>query len=174
MDTCQAGTLKREISSYIPFLSTADLCDRNAHRFPKKEALVDRRRRLTWREVWVLSNKLALTLRELGLSQSRPLLVQLPNCVELFLARLACEKAGVGCVTVSPLFRAAELKQILHHTQPGAALSLRFYRGVDIPQLIQDAGYTAAKESLIVGDDVPRGAISVDELFRESIDLEEA
>ena len=174
MDTCQAETLKREISSYIPFLSTADLCDRNAHRFPKKEALVDHRRRLTWREVWVLSNKLALTLRELGLSQSRPLLVQLPNCVELFLARLACEKAGVGCVTVSPLFRAAELKQILHHTQPGAALSLRFYRGVDIPQLIQEAGYAAAMEFLIVGDDVPRGAISVDELFKESIDLEEA
>lgn len=170
MDTCQAETLKREISSHIPFLSTADLCDRNGHQFPAKEALVDSRRRLTWREVLVLSDKLALALRELGLSQTRPLLVQLPNCVELFLARLACEKAGVGCVTVSPLFRAAELKQILDHARPGAALSLRFYRGVDIPEMIKSTGYQGSMEFLAVGEQVPSGAISVDELLTGNMD----
>jgi cyclohexanecarboxylate-CoA ligase len=170
----QTRSLKAETSSYIPFLSTADLCDLNSHRFPEKEALVDRRSRLTWREVRILSNKLALCLREMELSRVRPLLVQLPNCVELFLTRLACEKAGVACVTVSPHFKTAELKQILMHTKPAAAIIPRPYRKVDFHSLIQNADYSNGLEFLVVGDDVPQGAISVDKVFRETIDSESA
>ncbi len=163
-------SLEAEIRSYIPFLTTAGLCDRNAREFSDKEALVDLRRRLTWREVQVLANKLALTLRDLGLSKDRPLLVQLPNCVELFLARIACEKAGVACVTASPAFKALEIRQILEHTKPGAAMIFRSYRNVDYLSQIKEADNRSQLEIFVVGDDVPRGALSIEETFRKKID----
>ncbi len=170
----RAGSLEAQISSYIPFLTAADLCDQNAERFSDKVALIDHRRRLTWREVRVLSDKLVLALREIGLSKDRPLLVQLPNCAELFLSRLACEKAGVACVTVSPFFRARELKPILDHTQPGAAMILRRYSRVDFYSLIHETGYSRDLELLVVGEDAPSGALSVDELLNRPLDLEKA
>lgn len=110
----------------------------------------------------------------MGLSKDRPLLVQLPNCIELFLARLACEKAGVACVTVSHHFKTAELKQILLHTKPAAAMIFRSYRNVDFYSLIEKTGAADSLEFLIVGDGVPRGAVSVDELLRREINVRRA
>lgn len=163
--------LADRLRRYIPLCSAADLCDRSARAFPDKEALIDRRNRLRWSEVKELSDKLALALRDLGLGKDRPLLVQLPNCVELYLARLACEKAGVACVTVSPLFRKAELKPILEHTRPGAVLILRSYRGTDFHRLIFDAG-AEGLAVLMAGEEVTPDALSVDQIFRSKIDRE--
>ncbi len=157
------------IKSHIPFLTPAALCDRNARRFPDKEALVDARKRLTWGDVRLLSNKLAVTLIEMGLSRSRPLLLQLPNCVELFLARLACEKAGVACVTVSPFFKAGELTQILRHTRPAAAMVFRTYRSLEFLSAIQKADHAGNLEFLIAGDDVPKGMTALDEIFEREM-----
>jgi acyl-CoA synthetase (AMP-forming)/AMP-acid ligase II len=169
-----AGSIEAQLSSYIPLLSTADLCDRNAERFSDKVAVIDHRRRLTWREVRVFSDKLALALREIGLSKDRPLLVQLPNCAELFLTRLACEKAGVACVTVSPFFRTRELKHLLHRTRPGAVMILHCYGRVNFYSLIKETGYARDLEFLIVGDDVPPGRLSVNELLSRPLDSEKA
>ena len=154
MDRTDTYRLKKQIRSYIPLLSTADLCRRNAVRFPDKEALVDYRQRITWGDVLVLSNKLALTLRDIGLNKERPLLVQLPNCAELFLARLACEKAGVACVTASPYFRAAELKQIIQHTKAGAVLIVDRYRNTDFYQVMTETGYAGELEFGVVEESV--------------------
>ncbi len=166
--------LEETVRSYIPFLTTAALCDRNARRFPDKEALVDARRRLSWGEVKQLSDKLAVALIEMGLSRRRPLLVQFPNCVELFLARLACEKAGVACVTVSPFFRTGELAQILGHTKPAGAIVFRTYRSREFLSGIQKADPDGTLEFLIAGDDVPKGMIALDEIFEREMHLRTA
>ncbi len=166
--------LEEAIKSYIPFLTPAALCDRNARDFPDKEALVDARKRLTWREVQVLSDKLAIALLEMELSRSRPLLVQLPNCVELFLARLACEKAGVACVTVSPFFKTVELAQILRHTRPAAAMIFRTYRKLEFLSSIRSADREGKLDFLIAGDDVPKGTTALDEIFEREMILRNA
>ncbi|MBI3059936.1 MAG: hypothetical protein HYY81_11625, partial [Deltaproteobacteria bacterium] len=54
--------LQKEIARFMPPMTAADFCDRNARKFGAKEALVDHRRRLTWRQVKELSDRLALGL----------------------------------------------------------------------------------------------------------------
>ena len=110
----------------MPLMTAADFCDRNAREFGANEALVDRRQRLTWSQVKQLSDRLAASLVKLGLQRDAKILVQLPNCAELFLIRLACEKAGVRLVTVTPTFRLAELAPIIRFTGPKRPLFLEF------------------------------------------------
>src|SRR5438045_5496767 len=86
-------------------MTAADFCDRNAQLLPNKEALIDRTRRLTWRQVKDYSDRLAVGLIGLGLEHNALVLVQLPNSVELFLLRLAAEKAGFRLITVTSAFR---------------------------------------------------------------------
>ena len=124
------AALRDAVSRYMPLKTAADFCDDNARRIVEKEALVDARRRLTWGQVAELSDALALGLLDLGLERDGHVLIQMPNSAELFLARLACEKAGLRLVTVAPSLRRAELELIVRFTRPKVAIIPAAYRGV--------------------------------------------
>src|SRR5713226_10759604 len=109
-----------DISQFMPPMTAADFCDRNGLSLANKEAVVDRHHRFTWAEVKDLSDRLALSLIDLGLQRNALVLVQLPNCAELFLIRLAAEKAGLRLITVAAAFRYAELLPIVQFTRPEA------------------------------------------------------
>src|SRR5579864_7177579 len=126
-----------DISQFMPRMTAADFCDRNAATFPDKEALVDRHRRLTWGQAKDFSDGLALGLINLGLQRNALVLVQLPNCVELFLVRLAAEKAGLRLITVTAAFRHAELFPIVQFTKPEAVITLREYRDFNHHELFE-------------------------------------
>jgi non-ribosomal peptide synthetase component E (peptide arylation enzyme) len=130
-------------------MTAADFCDRNAQSLPNKEALIDRNRRLTWRQVKDLSDRLAVGLIRLGLDRNALVLVQLPNSVELFLVRLAAEKAGLRLITVTSAFRAAELAPILQFTKPEAVITLNEYRGFNHHELFQSLRGPELKHILI-------------------------
>ncbi|HZD40410.1 MAG TPA: AMP-binding protein, partial [Terriglobales bacterium] len=130
----------------------------------RREALVDNRRRLTWSEVKQLSDQLALSLIKLGLKRDAKILVQLPNCAELFFTRLACEKAGLRLVTVTPAFRLAELKPILRFTRPEAAIIPNVHRGVNYFEPLEAARADQCS-TIVIGDDVPAGATSFEEML---------
>jgi non-ribosomal peptide synthetase component E (peptide arylation enzyme) len=159
------ANLAERISAIMPLMTAADFCDRNAGEFGDREALVDCRRRLTWRQVSDLSERLALGLVELGLGRDAKILVQLPNCAELFLTRLACEKAGIRVITVTPAFRVAELAPIVRFTRPDAAIIPKSYRGVDYVELLQAAWTEPPRLVFIMGDDAPSGALSMEEML---------
>src|ERR1051325_4346018 len=110
------------LEKFLP-MTAADWCDRHARSIGSKEAIVDGRRRLTWSQLSALSDNLALAFVRLGLARNAHVLVQLPNCAELFLVRLAAEKAGLRLITVTAAFRAAELGPILQFTKPVAAIT---------------------------------------------------
>lgn len=157
--------LRQQISQIMPLLTAADCCDRNAREIGGREALVDRRRRLTWSRVKECSDRLALSLLDLGLRHDDRILVQLPNGVELFLTRLACEKAGLRLVTVTPTFRRAELAPILDFTRPAAAVIPREHRGFDHYGMIESLRPSELRHLLVAGEDVPAGGLSLEDLF---------
>jgi non-ribosomal peptide synthetase component E (peptide arylation enzyme) len=126
---------------------------------------VDRKRRLTWSQVKQLSDSLALNLLRLGLKRDAKILVQLPNCVELFLTRLACEKAGLRLVTVTPTFRLAELAPIMRFTRPAATVIPSVYRGVNYLELLKAARAEELHAVLITGSDVPAGTLAFEEML---------
>jgi non-ribosomal peptide synthetase component E (peptide arylation enzyme) len=160
-----AQSLKERISRIMPLMTAADFCDRNARKFGADEALVDRRQRLTWSEVKQRSDRLAASLVRLGLQRDARIMVQLPNCVELFLTRLACEKAGIRLVTVTPTFRLAELAPIIQFTSPDAAVIPKFHRGVNYLDLIEAARTAKLRSVIVTGDEVPSGALCFEEML---------
>ncbi len=152
----------------MPLMTAADFCDRNAREFGEREALVDRRHRLTWSQVKELSDRLALGLLRLGLRRDSRVLVQLPNWAELFLTRLAGEKAGLRLITVTPSFRRAELSSIVRFTRPEAAIIAKDYRRFNHYELLESIRTPELKHVLIAGEGVPRGAFSLEEILAAS------
>ncbi|HXV82590.1 MAG TPA: AMP-binding protein [Candidatus Binatia bacterium] len=160
-----AQSLEEQISRIMPLMTAADFCDRNAREFAANEALVDRRQRLTWSQVKQLSDRLAAGLVKLGLRRDGRLLVQLPNCAELFITRLACEKAGVRLITVTSAFRLAELAPIIRFTGPEAAIIPKVHRGVDYVDLLEAARTEKLQRVIVTGDEVPSGTLSFEEML---------
>ncbi len=66
-----------------------DMWDQNARDFADREALVDSQMRLTWAQSKQIIDRLALGLLEMGIKRDEAIVIQLPNCVELFLLRVA-------------------------------------------------------------------------------------
>ncbi len=157
--------LRQTINGIMPPMTAADFCDRNAREKPHRRALVDRRQRLTWFQVKTLSERLAAALLRLGLERDARVLVQLPNQAELFIARLACEKAGVRLVTVAPTFRRAELEPIVRLTRPQAAITVRRCGNFDYFDLIEQVRDETLRHVLVAGDDAPSGTLSLAEIF---------
>ena len=168
-----AQDLLQKISAIMPLMTAADFCDRNASQIGTREAVIDRNRRLTWSEVKQFSDRLALSLLRLGLKHDSKVLVQLPNCAELFLARLACEKAGIQLVTVTPTFRLAELAPIMRFTRPEAAIVPNVYRGFNYLELLQAARTEELKSTIVTGESLPAGTLAFEEMMTGSTDPEQ-
>lgn len=88
----------------------------NAERFPDKEALVDARTRLTWRQANDLADHYAAGFLALGIPRDSIVVLQLQNCVEVPILRVACERAGLISFHVPPGFREAEMEYFLKKT----------------------------------------------------------
>ena len=114
-------TLIADLAERGPNPTFAEACDRNADELPDRTALIDRTSALDWGSVKQVSDRLAQALLERGLMRPDIALVHLPNCVEQFLIRLACEKAGVRVILTTTAFRETELVSIIERAKPGIA-----------------------------------------------------
>ncbi len=157
--------LRQAINAIMPLMTAADFCDRNAREKADEIALIDRQQRLAWSQVKTLSDRLAAGLQRLGLARDARVLVQLPNRAELFITRLACEKAGLRLVTVAPTFRRAELAPIVQLTRPQAAIIFRRDRGFDYFDLIDQVRDETLRYILVAGDDAPGDTVALAEIF---------
>ena len=146
-----------------------DYWERNAEKWPDKEALVDSRGiRLTWKEAVQRLNRIALALvRELKLNRDDRLMIQLPNIVEQVLVRLACEKAGVLSIPEMHTFREREIQWIASQTQAVGIVIQKKFRNFDYHEMVKQLQYELPhlKHIIIAGDEVPPGCISLKEIM---------
>lgn len=168
---------KKELQEFIDKglwedLAWSNLWDRNAKNFPNKEAIVDHKTRLTWRQAKLAIDRLALGFMDLGYKKDDAIVAELPGWVEMMLVRIACEKAGLLVAPVLRSFREFEMK----HT-----MSLLEAKGVVIPYKWRDFDYFAMIQSIrpelpklehifIVGDEVPKGCISLNKMMQEPLE----
>ncbi len=158
-----------------------DYWDRNAREWPHKEALVDSLgSRLTWAEAKEKIDRIALSLvKDVKLNKDDRLMVQLPNCVEQVLVRLACEKAGVLSIPEMTTFRQTELGEIASRTEAVGIVIPKHYRKFDHYEMVKElrAGLPNLKHVFVVGEDVPQDCISLQEImehpYEEQYDLTE-
>jgi len=105
-----------------------DFWKRNAREFGDREALVDSQYRITWGEAKRLVDGIAMTWVEMGIPKGACAIVQSPNSVYGFLARIACERAGLIALTVYPYLRQKELESFVEKTKAQAVIIPHIYR----------------------------------------------
>src|SRR5437763_2344661 len=74
-----------------------------------REAIVDGPRRLSYRELGLLVERLALHFAERGICSGRPVIFQLPNSLECAAAYFACLTVGAIPIACLPAHRHSEL-----------------------------------------------------------------
>jgi len=172
---------KNEIEKYVrdgywDNTILTDYWDKNARDRPDKEALVDSRGgRLTWAQAKQRIDRIALALfKELKMNRDDRLMVQLPNCVEQVLVRLACEKAGILAIPELTTFRQAELKEIAGLTQAVAIVIPKEYRKFNHYEMVKEIqnDLPKLKQIIVIGEDVPKDCISLKKIMEHPYEQE--
>jgi non-ribosomal peptide synthetase component E (peptide arylation enzyme) len=156
---------------YWESVTHTELWDRNAIRYPDKEALLDSTSRLTWLEAKQQMDNMAVALLGLGIGRDDVVAIQLYNCVELFTVRLACLKSGAIFAILGPTLRHTEVEQLLSQLGAVAIVIPHRFRNFDYFQMVQEIrpGLPRLRYVLVIGDDVPEGAISVREMAARQV-----
>jgi 2,3-dihydroxybenzoate-AMP ligase len=137
-----------------------DFWDRNAREYGTREALVDSKYRMTWSEAKKIVDAMATTWIEMGLPRDARVIIQAPNSVYGFLARIACERAGLISLTVYPYLRQLELEYMLEKTGASAVVIPSVYRKFDYLQMYRELQqrFTHLKYFFLFDDEIPAGA----------------
>jgi non-ribosomal peptide synthetase component E (peptide arylation enzyme) len=148
-------------------VTLADCWDRQATCQPQDTAVTDGQRRLTWAQARKWTERAAVALVQLGLARDEVLVLQLPNCAELPLIRVACEKAGILCLPVPRTLRQKEMGYCLSATEAAAVVIPWRYRDFDYFAMIQELkqGLPRLRHILIAGDQAPEGALALDPIL---------
>ncbi len=137
-----------------------DFWKKNATEIPDQEALVDSKYRLTWKQAVELVDAMAISWIEMGLEKHSRVIIQSPNSVYGFLARIACERAGLISLTVYPYLRKKELTYMVDRTKASAVIILETYNKFNYLGMYEDLqkDFSHLKNIFLFDDIVPQDA----------------
>lgn len=104
----------------LPISDFAGYWETHAAARPHQLALADSLRRLTWRQAASAAQRLTEALLELGLSAGDVVVSWLPNWVEAYIIRVACERAGLAWLPIPVSLREREAEFILQRAHARA------------------------------------------------------
>lgn len=151
-----------------------DFWDRNAREHGNQEALVDSRHRVTWSEAKRLVDAIAFTWVQMGIPKFSRIIIQSPNSVYGFLARIASERAGLISLTVYPYLRQRELEYMVERTEASAVIIPHVYRNFDYLEMYRglQQQFPHLKNIFlfddVVPDSAPEGTYSLTKLAQET------
>lgn len=137
-----------------------DFWDRNAREYGDREALVDSKYRLTWAGAKHLVDAMAISWVEMGIPKHSRIIIQSPNSVYGFLARIACERAGLISLTVYPYLRQRELEYMVERTEASVVVILNIYNKFNYLEMYQglQKQFPHLKNIFLFDDEVPASA----------------
>lgn len=137
-----------------------DFYERNARESGTREALVDSKHRVTWSQARELVDSIASAWVDAGISRSARIIIQAPNSVYGFLARVAAERAGLVSLTAFATLRQNELEYMLEKTQAEVAVIPHVFRGFDYLAMYKDlmVRFPSLKKIYLFDDTVPADA----------------
>jgi len=137
-----------------------DFWARNAREYGDREALVDSRYRVTWAEAKRLVDAIASTWVQMGIPKFSRIIIQSPNIVFGFLARIASERAGLISLTVYPYLRQRELEYMVERTEATAVVIPHVYRKFDYLEMYRELQqkFSHLQYIFLFDDTVPDGA----------------
>ena len=88
------------------------------------------------------------------------------------LTRLACEKAGAISIALMQVYRHVELAEILGRIEAKAVVIPWKYRNFDYYGMVREIAsqLPSLKHIIVVGDDVPEGAVSLSKIMQSSLE----
>ena len=107
-----------------PGVTLGDYFERTAERCSQKVALIFRERQITWGELEILVDRLALAFIDLGIRRGDMVVILFPNRPEFIITLLAAARLGAVSVPVSERLRRKEIEYILRQTEAKAAVSV--------------------------------------------------
>lgn len=157
----------------------SDFWIRNAKELKDREALVDSKYRVTWGQAKDLIDALALAWIKLVIPKDARVIIQAPNSVYGFLARVASERAGLVSLTVYPYLREKELEYMLERTEATAVCIPQIYRKFNYLEMYR--GLVGKSKNLkyffLFDEDVPaeapEGTFSLIRLANQKVDPSE-
>ncbi len=139
---------------------------RQARERPASPSLADGRERLNWGEVESWVERAAGWLLARGLARGAPVLGWLPNRVEWYLLRLACEQAGLFWVPVPASQGKRELRSIAERVRPAVLATGTQFRDRDFAAMAGEICFELGLEPLRIT--LPReGLLRLDGLPHE-------
>lgn len=119
-------------------LTLGDLLDKAADVYPEKEAFVDGKSRLTFREAREKTNRLALGLMDLGIASRDRVLIQFPNWNEFVFAYFAIQKIGAIAVLLIDRYRQYEIGHLAQLTGATSWIVAEKYKKTDYLPIVED------------------------------------
>jgi len=89
----------------------------------------------SYQQIWDMTNKIALGLKQLGIEKNDVVSCQLPNWWEFTLLYLACSRIGAVLNPLMPIFRERELEFMLKHGESKVFVVPKTFRNFSHEQL---------------------------------------
>lgn len=139
----------------------------HARERPDAEAIVDSRRRVTFRSLARSADRLAKQFREMGLGAGDVVGVQLPNVAEFHFVRYALSAIGAVTMPIGVVYRKRELLHALGATHAVAVVIPDVLQGTDHVRMIEEirTSLPDLKHVFVNAADAPAGTVSLPDLF---------
>ena len=152
-------------------LTYGDLLDRSAANHPRKLAVIDERKKLTFQELKERVDRFAVRLVHLGVKKFDRMLIQLPNRHEFLIAFLAAHRIGAVPVLLIPRHEYREVSHFVKLTEPVAWVVPSTEDKKDFLPLMEKIRAEAIGLKYVITPEeqgsLPRGALSMSALIEE-------
>lgn len=146
--------------------------DRSVAAHAGRVAVVDGERRLTYRELSRLVDRLALHLAARDIRRGAVVVFQLPNVLEFVVAYLACLKVGAIPLCCPPVHRHSEIGDLARFTGARAWLLPSTARGFDHVAMARElrGELPALREVLVAGERAGPGMTLLGDLLADPVE----
>ena len=145
------------------------LLDKNVRENPDNVAVIDSRRRLTYRELNEEVEKMATALIKMGVKKGDKLGIWMPNNVEWTVAWFAITSVGGVVIPMDTWYKPAEAEYILGHSDSvGVFINDRSGRADYIAMMKEVWPKTPALRHVIVNGEPGEGMLSYSEIIKNS------
>jgi 2,3-dihydroxybenzoate-AMP ligase len=161
---------------YWQGVTIGDAFDHSIRSHAEREAVIDGSRRVKYRELGLLVERLALHFAERGICGGRPVVFQLANSLECTAAYFACLKIGAVPIACLPAHRHSEIEHVARFTEAYAWLIPSEYRGFDFVGMADELrpNLPAMREIIVAGGRCGRGMSSLIDLAEDPIEQRRA
>jgi 2,3-dihydroxybenzoate-AMP ligase len=161
---------------YWQGVTIGDVFDHSIRSHAEREAVIDGPRRVKYRELGLLVERLALHFAERGICGGRPVVFQLANSLECTAAYFACLKIGAVPIACLPAHRHSEIEHVARFTEAYAWLIPSEYRGFDFVGMADELrpNLPAMREIIVAGGRCGRGMSSLIDLAEDPIEQRRA